>query len=94
VEIFIPIVGMILVLGPVATWAVSITPIGRALADRLRGGAAGSDDRLHEMQDEIERLQDHVLGQDQRLEELQDRLDFTERLLARKSSVPEEADPI
>ena len=93
-EFFIPIVGMILVLGPVATWAVSLTPIGRAFADRLRGGAAGSDGQLHEMQDEIERLQEHVLSQDQRLEELNDRLDFTERLLARKSSVADDGGPI
>ncbi len=90
-EVFIPIIGMVLVLGPVATWAVSFTPLGRALADRLRGGAAGSDDRVNELQDEIERIHEHILGQDQRLDELHDRLDFTERLLARKSSASEEA---
>ena len=92
-EPLIPIFGMLFVLGPVATWAFSHTPLGRALAERLRGGGV-SDERVLDMQDEIERLHEHVAGQDQRLDELHDRLDFTERLLTRGSPNANAADAV
>ena len=81
----IPIIGMVLVLGPAALWAASVTPIGRALTDRLRGRGAG-DDRVLDLQDDVDRLHDHIAQQDQRIEELHERVDFTERLLAGPTS--------
>ena len=79
---------VVFVLGPIATLAVSYTPLGRALIERLRGRA--SDSLLLDMHDEIARLGDQMAEQDRRIEELHDRLDFTERMLSRGSGVPDE----
>lgn len=81
-------------LAPVAAFAFSYTPIGRALVDRLRSGTGDADPRYPDLHDEIERLQDLVGDQSQRLEEMHDRLDFAERLLAAKSSAAEPSDEI
>ncbi len=79
---------VVFVLGPIATLAVSYTPLGRALIERLRGRAG--DSPPPDMLDELVRLGDQMAEQDRRIEELHDRLDFAERLLARGSSVPDE----
>lgn len=79
---------VVFVLGPIATLAVSYTPLGRALIERLRGRV--SDRLLLDTQDEIARLGDQVAEQDRRIEELHDRLDFAERMLARGSSAPDQ----
>jgi hypothetical protein len=79
---------VVFVLGPIATLAVSYTPLGRALIERLRGRAG--DSPLLDVQDELLRLGDLMAEHDRRIEELHDRLDFAERLLARGSSVPDE----
>ncbi len=91
----IPIFGIVFVIGPVSAWVFSHTPIGRAVVRRLNGTAkAGSDDRLLELHDEIERLRDQVSRQDSRVEDLNDRLDFTERLLARGAPALPESDRV
>lgn len=63
---------------------ISISPVGRAIADRIRqrGTAVGTDEvaRLREGQltmfDEVERLREEVA-------ELREQVDFAERMLAR-----------
>ena len=79
---------VVFVLGPIATLAVSYTPLGRALIERLRGRV--SDRLLLDTQDEIARLGDQMAEQDRRIEELHERLDFAERMLARGSGAPDE----
>lgn len=79
---------VVFVLGPIATLAVSYTPLGRALIERLRGRA--SDNVLLDVQDELVRLGDQVAEQDHRIDELHERLDFAERMLGRGSDVPDE----
>ncbi len=90
----IPIIGMIFVIGPVSAWGFSYTPLGRAIVKRLSGNANAADDRLLELQDELERLQEQIGQQDARFEELHDRLDFAERLLARGSPDAEEPERV
>lgn len=68
--------------------------LGRAVVERLRGRAGRLDDRLLDVQDEIDRLREQIANQDQRFEELHDRLDFAERLLVRGSVARDEADEI
>jgi hypothetical protein len=72
---------IIIVFGGGMLFALSKTEIGRAMADRIRGGAlhAAPDPALLE---EIDRLRSDVA-------ELQERVDFTERLLARQREAPE-----
>ena len=98
-DALIPIISILLVIGPLSALAFSHTPIGRALVKRLNGTAeAAPDDRLLELRDEIERLREQLTHQDGRFEELHDRLDFAEHLLARGSqAAPEperEATPV
>ncbi len=87
----IPIVAIIFTLGPLSVLGFSYTPLGRAIVKRLSGTANAADDRLLEVQDELERLQEQLVQQDARFEELHDRLDFAERLLARGSPAADDA---
>ena len=94
-DALIPIVGIVFVIGPISALVFSYTPIGRAVVKRLGGTAkAGSDDRLAELQDEIESLRELFTHQDGRVEDLYDRLDFAERLLASKSQMTPESEKV
>jgi hypothetical protein len=68
------ILAIVLLFGGGVVAAVSFSPIGRAIADRIRGrvGASGTDPLLLE---ELDRMR-------QEMAELQERVDFAERLLA------------
>ncbi len=69
------ILALILIFGGGTLIAISFSPVGRAIADRIRGQApAEPDPALYE---ELER----VRGE---LSELHERVDFTERLLAQR----------
>ena len=69
------ILAVILIFGGGTCAAISFSPIGRALADRLRGKPAPSADPHPDVLDELDRMR-------QELSDVQERLDFTERLLA------------
>jgi hypothetical protein len=76
IAVFIPIVAV----GGFFTWMISLSPLGKALAERLRHGAVppSQDGRQHEeMLAAVEELRREVA-------ELAERVDFTERLLARR----------
>lgn len=67
---------IILIFGGGTLIAVSFSPIGRAIAERIRGVQpieSGTDPVVYE---ELERMRGEMA-------ELQERVDFTERLLAR-----------
>ncbi len=71
------ILAIVLIFGGGTLIAVSFSPIGRAIAERIRGGHnldAGPDPAVYE---ELERMRGEMA-------ELQERVDFTERLLARQ----------
>ena len=67
----------VMVFGGITLILLAFSPIGRALADRIRHGAGGARPDPA-MQEELARLRDDVV-------ELQERVDFAERLLAQKS---------
>ena len=66
----------VLFFGGITTVMLAFSPIGRALAERIRhrGGQPEPDPAVHE---ELSRLRDDVA-------ELQERLEFTERVLAQR----------
>lgn len=64
---------IIIVFGGGMLFALSKSEIGRAVADRIRGGGSVGTDPA--MVEEVERLRIEV-------SELHERMDFTERLLA------------
>lgn len=70
------ILAIVLIFGGGVVAALSFSPIGRAIADRIRGrdGHGETDPAVLE---ELERLRHDMM-------ELQERVDFAERLLAQK----------
>lgn len=73
------ILAIVLLFGGGTLVMLAFSPIGRALADRLRHGVTGGPDQPDPaIHDELARLRDEVA-------ELQERVDFTERLLAQKN---------
>ena len=69
------ILALLLIFGGGTLIAISFSPVGRAIADRIRGGAPPETDPA--VFEELER----VRGE---LSELHERVDFTERLLAQR----------
>jgi len=69
-------------------WILGKTDIGRAIARRIEGRAGVGRDQLTAVQEELDALHDEILRLQQDQAETHERLDFTERLLARKSADP------
>lgn len=68
------ILAIVLIFGGGACVALSFSPVGRALAERIRGkGGSAPDPQVYE---ELDHLRQDVT-------ELQERLDFAERMLAK-----------
>jgi short-subunit dehydrogenase involved in D-alanine esterification of teichoic acids len=84
------LVAIVMIFGGGTLFALSMSPVGRALADRIRGtsnnGAIGDKDleELREAQmailDEVELLRQEVV-------DVNERVDFAERLLAKHNDV-------
>lgn len=81
------ILAIILIFGGMGAFLLSISPVGRAVADRIRSGGNGAS------REALERLKESQLAVLEELEEvrrevteLHERVDFTERLLARERS--------
>jgi hypothetical protein len=68
------VLAIILIFGGGAVTLLAYSPVGKALSDRIRGGAAPAPPDP-EMLNELEHLRQDVT-------ELQERVDFAERLLA------------
>lgn len=74
------IVAIVMVFGGFFSFLLAISPVGRAVADRIRGGgSAGSTEIAHRLDDLIEEVE----GVRHEVMELGERVDFTERMLAR-----------
>ena len=76
IGVFIPIIAV----GGFFAWMISLSPLGKALAERLRHGpvpAAASGPEREDLASAVDDLRREVA-------ELAERVDFTERLLARQ----------
>jgi Tfp pilus assembly protein PilO len=82
------ILAIVLLFGGGTLFLLSVSPIGRAIAQRITGSHAGSSSDVVRR---LEETQAHVLDEldamRQEVAEVQERLDFTERLLARQREV-------
>ena len=70
----------IIAVGGFFAWAISMSPMGRALADRMRHGPiprTGTGEDPSELADNVDALRREVA-------ELAERVDFTERLLGQQ----------
>lgn len=79
------ILALVLIFGGGTLVAISFSPIGRAIAERIRhgGGAPAAPDPA--VYEELDRMR-------QELSELQERVEFSERLLAARRDSKELAD--
>ncbi len=80
------ILALILIFGGGACIAMAFSPIGRAVADRIRGKSAtpGSGDVGTQLAEHKEALDQELETVRREVAELAERLDFAERLLARQ----------
>jgi hypothetical protein len=84
--LLIPIVAV----GGFFAWMISLSPVGKAYAERLRHGTAGAGGLDAAARDQ---LVESVESLRQEVAELAERVDFTERLLARQSSAGSASGP-
>jgi len=79
------ILAIVLIFGGGSAFLLAISPIGRAVADRIRSGTPGAtEDGVRRLQETQQAILDDLDGMRQELTELQERVDFTERLLAQQ----------
>ena len=71
------ILAIVLIFGGTIVVGLSFSPVGRALAERIRGRLPDGGDTDPAVIEELERMR-------QELSDVQERLDFTERMLAQK----------
>jgi hypothetical protein len=79
IGVFIPIIAV----GGFFAWMISLSPLGKALAERLRHGPVppgGNSEDQAELVESVEQLRREVA-------ELAERVDFTERLLGQQKAV-------
>ncbi len=80
IAVFIPIIAV----GGFFAWMISLSPVGKAFAERLKHGpvpraGAGSAEDHAELVESVEQLRREVA-------ELAERVDFTERLLGQQKA--------
>lgn len=77
------ILAITLIFGGGALFLLAISPVGRAIADRIRGLGVPTD-VMEKVRESQMRLLEEVDQLRQELIEVQERLDFAERLLAKQ----------
>jgi len=77
------ILAIVLIFGGGTLFLLAISPIGKAIAERIRGGAPHAPGAVHEA---LEGLREEMLTEPQQIRhevsELGERMDFAERMLA------------
>lgn len=76
------ILALVLIFGGGSLFLLAISPIGRAIADRIRSKAPAPTEDLQRVHETQQAILDDLEAVRQELGEVQERLDFTERLLA------------
>jgi cell division protein FtsL len=74
---FLGVLIPIIAVGGFFTWMISLSPVGKAYAEKVRGQAGGMTGEA------VEQLQQTVEDLRQEVTELSERVDFTERMLAK-----------
>jgi hypothetical protein len=79
------IVAIVLIFGGLTAFLLAISPIGRAVADRIRRGGNGpSRESLQRIEESYLAVLEEMESLRQELTDVQGRIDFAERLLARQ----------
>jgi hypothetical protein len=79
------ILAIVLIFGGGAMFLLAISPVGKAIADRIRGTGAGAlpEGLRHELEESRAELLNEVQQLRTEVGELSERMDFAERLLAK-----------
>ncbi|NIN09934.1 MAG: hypothetical protein GTN62_00825 [Gemmatimonadales bacterium] len=84
------ILAITLLFGGGTLFLLAISPVGRAIGDRIRGGGARvGQDTVEQLRESQMAVLDELDALRQELTDVQERLDFAERLLARQREVGE-----
>jgi hypothetical protein len=79
------ILAITFIFGSGAVFLVSISPIGRAIAERIRRGSKGIDEpEVAELRDAQVMLLEEIEGLRNELADVREQLDFTERIIAQQ----------
>ncbi len=85
------LLAIVLIFGSAGLFMLAISPIGRAIAHRIRGGGGGGETgpakTLEELRDSQIAVLEDLDALRQEVNDLQERLDFTERMLAKHREV-------
>ncbi len=86
------VLAIVLIFGGGSLFLLAISPIGRAIADRIRSGAVVPEESLRRVHEAQQALLEDLGALRQEVAELQERLDFAERLLSQqreRSRIPQ-----
>lgn len=78
------ILAIIFIFGGGSVFLLAVSPVGRAFADRIRGGAAMPNDTVRRLEAAHQDVLAELESMRQDVVELHERLDFTERVLAQR----------
>lgn len=89
------VLAILLIFGGGTAAALAFSPIGRALADRIRGKSAAADggELRADLAEHKEALAEELEAVRREVAELAERVDFTERLLAKQREAERLAPP-
>jgi len=83
------ILAITFIFGGGSLFLLAISPIGRAIANRIQGGSAGvPDETARRLEAANQAVLDELEHVRHELVEMQERLDFTERMIAQQREAP------
>ncbi len=89
-ETLLDILAVTLLFGGGSLFLLAISPVGRAIADRIRAASRSMPDGVaRQIQESQMALLDEIESLRQELSEVQERLDFAERLLIKGREAPQ-----
>jgi hypothetical protein len=82
---FIGLLAVVFLFGGGALFLLAISPVGKAIGDRIRGGTGDlTKDEAEQLRESQAMVLDEVESLRRELSDVQERLDFTERMLVRQ----------
>lgn len=78
------VLAIVFIFGGGSAFLLAISPVGRAIAERIRSAAPGSEETLRRLHETQQAIVEDLEAVRQELTELQERLDFAERLLTQQ----------
>ncbi|GBD31352.1 MAG: hypothetical protein KatS3mg081_1057 [Gemmatimonadales bacterium] len=78
------VLAIVFIFGGGSAFLLAISPVGRAIADRIRYGATGSEEAVRRLEETQQAILEDLDSIRRAVAELEERMDFAERLLTRQ----------